>query len=86
MVADERNEKFVATVLKDESKIAIAAAFKKLVPQFADAETAVGMRLTIAFDEIAEGQKTFYPFALGKLAESAENRRIDRKKLTQASL
>jgi len=46
----------------------------------------VGMRLTIAFDEIAEGQKTFYPFALGKLAESAENRRIDRKELTQASL
>jgi hypothetical protein len=54
--------------LKDESKIAIAAAFEEFVSQFADAETTVHVRLAVAFNEIAKRQKAFYPFALGKLA------------------
>ena len=42
------------------------------------------MGLAVAFGEIAKRQKAFNPFVFGKLAETAENRRIDRKKFTQA--
>jgi hypothetical protein len=44
----------------------------------------VHVGLAIAFGEIAKRQKAFDPFAFGKLAETAENRRIDREKFTQA--
>ena len=56
MVTEERDEKLAPSVLKDESQIAIAPALEKLVPQFTDAETAVRVRLAIAFDEIAKSQ------------------------------
>jgi hypothetical protein len=68
MVAEERDKKLTTSVLKDESKIAIATAFEQFVPQFADAETAVHVGLAVAFGEIAKRQKAFDPFALGKLA------------------
>jgi hypothetical protein len=68
MVAEERDKKLTTSVLKDESKIAIAAAFEQFVPQFADAETAVQVGLAVAFGEIAKRQKAFDSFALGKLA------------------
>ena len=44
------------------------------------------VRLAVAFDEIAKRQEAFYPFALGKLAQAAENRRVDGEELIQAYL
>lgn len=74
MVAKERDEKLRAAVLKDKPQIAIAAAFKKLRPQFADTEATVHVRLAIALHKIAESKKAFYPFILRECAQPANNR------------
>jgi hypothetical protein len=78
MIAKKRNEQLGGAVLKDESKVAVATAFEELVPQFADAETAVRVGLAVAVNEVAKRQKAFYSFVLGKLAQPPEHRRIDR--------
>ena len=46
----------------------------------------MGVRLFIAFDKLAKRQEAFYPFALGKLPQAAENGRVDGEELIQASL
>jgi hypothetical protein len=78
MIAKKGNEQPAGTVLKDESKVAVATAFEEFVPQFPDAETAVRVGLAVAVNEIAKRQKAFYSFALGKLAQSPEHRGINR--------
>ena len=80
------NEQLGAAVLKNKAQTAIAAALKQFVPQFAYAETAVHVRLAVAVGEVAESQQTFHPFALRKLPQASEDRRVDGEKLTQASL
>ena len=86
MIAEERNEQLGATVLKNKAQTAITAALKQFVPQFAYAETAVHVRLAVALGEVAESQETFHPFALRKLPQASEDRRVDGEKLIQASL
>jgi hypothetical protein len=86
MIAEERNEELGATILKNKAETAIATALKQLVGQLTYAETAMHVRLAVALGEVAESQETFHPFALGKLPEASEDRRVDGEKLTQASL
>lgn len=85
VVAEERDEKVGASVLKDESQIAVAAAFEQFVSKLADTKAAVHMGLTKTINQIAESKETFYPFVLWQVAQAADDRWIDGKKLTQAS-
>ncbi len=56
MVAQKRNEQLIVSVLKNESEIAVAAAFEKLVAQFTDTEAAIDVRLAKAINKITERQ------------------------------
>ncbi len=56
MIAEKWNEKLVASILKDETQIAVAAALEKFVSQLADAKAAVHMGLAKTIDQIAERQ------------------------------
>lgn len=85
MVTEERNEKLGASVLKDESKIAVTAAFEELASQLANTKAAVHVGLTKNIDQIAKSKETFYPFVLWQFAQAADNRGINGKKFTQAS-
>ena len=85
VVTEERHEKLCTSVLKDESEIAVAAAFEKPVSYFADTETAMHMRLTKVIDQIAEGQKTFHPLVLRQFLQATDDFGVDGKKLTQAA-
>ena len=85
VVTEERHEKLCTSVLKDESEIAVAAAFEKPVSYFADTETAMHMRLAKVIDQIAEGQKTFHPFVLRQFLQATDDFGVDGKKLTQAA-
>ena len=48
MVAEKGNKKLRASVLKDKSQIAVAAAFEEHAAQFADPQAAVHMGLAKA--------------------------------------
>ena len=85
VVAEERDEKVGASVLKNESQITVAPAFEQFVSKLADAKAAVHMGLTKTINQIAESKETFYPFVLWQVAQAADDRWIDGKKLTQAS-
>ncbi len=54
MVAQKRNEQFPASVLKNESEIAVAATLKKFVRQLANAEATMNMGLAKTINEITE--------------------------------
>jgi hypothetical protein len=85
VVAEERDEKVGASVLKDESQITVAPAFEQFVSKLADTKAAVHVGLTKTINQIAESKETFYPFVLWQVAQAADDRWIDGKKLTQAS-
>ena len=86
MVTEEGHEKLRASVLEDKPQVAVAAAFEKLTPQLTDAQTAVYMRLTVDFEKITECQKAFYPLVFRKLAQTADDRRVNGKYSSQAAL
>ena len=44
------------------------------------------MRLTVAFDEITEGQETFHALVFSELAQTADDRRVNGKYSSQAAL
>jgi hypothetical protein len=50
VVSEERDKQLGASVLENESKISVTAAFEQLVTQFVDAKTAVHMRLAKMID------------------------------------
>ena len=84
VIAEERNEPLGATVLKDKAKIAVAPAFEKLVPQLADAETAMHVRSAKSFDQVAEGQQALHLFVLREFSQAPDDGRIDGKEPIQA--
>ena len=79
VVSEERNEKLGASVLKDESQIAVTPAFEKLASELADTQTAVHVGLTKHIDQIAKSKETFYPFVLWQFTQTADDRGVDRK-------
>lgn len=56
MVAQERNEQLIASVLENESEIAVAATLKKFVRQLANTEAAMDMGLAKTRNEITNRQ------------------------------
>lgn len=84
MVAEKGNKKLVTSVLENESEIAVAAAFKQLAAQLADAETAMDVRLPEAVYQVAKGKKAFHLLALRQCTQSPDNSRVDGEKPTQA--
>jgi 4-hydroxy-3-methylbut-2-en-1-yl diphosphate synthase IspG/GcpE len=84
VIAEKRNKKLRASVLKYEPLIAITAAFKELASQLTDAETAVHMGLTEAVQQIAKSQQALCSFVLWQLAQATDDRGVDGKELTQA--
>ena len=86
MVAEEGNKKFTATVLKNKPQSSVAAAFKKLSAQLADAETGVHVRLPETVYEIAKGEKAFHSLALRQFTQPPDHSRVDAEKPTQACL
>lgn len=56
MVAQERNKQLIASVLENESEIAVAATLKKFVRQLANTEAAMDMGLAKTPDEITKRQ------------------------------
>lgn len=56
MVAQERNEQLIASVLENESEIAVAATLKKFVRQLANTEAAMDMGLAKTPNEITKRQ------------------------------
>lgn len=84
MIAEERNKKLCASVLKYESQFAVASEFKELAAQLADAETAVDVRLTKAVQQVAKSKQALCSFALWQLPEATDDRGIDGQELTQA--
>jgi len=85
VVAEERDEKLGASILKDKSEIAVAAAFEELASQLADTKTAVHVRLTKDINQIAKSNETFYPFVLSQFTQAADDRGVDGQKFTQPS-
>jgi hypothetical protein len=83
MVAEEGNKKLRASVLKDKPQIAVAPAFEKLASKLANAKAAVHVGLTKAIHQVAKSKKTLHFFALWQLAQAADHRGVDGKKLTQ---
>ncbi|MBM2806845.1 MAG: hypothetical protein HW419_4738 [Deltaproteobacteria bacterium] len=86
MVTEERNKQLSAAIQKDESKIAIAAAFKQFRAEFTNAETAVHMRLAKTLHQVAKSQQALNPFVSWQLPQSAQDRGIDGEDFIQASL
>ena len=84
VVAHERNEKLLASVQENEPEIAVAAAFEKLVAEFADAKATVHVRLAKRFNQIAKREKALDPFVLGQGSKAPDDNRIDDEKSTQA--
>jgi hypothetical protein len=85
VVAEERDEKLCASVLKNESEIAVTPAFEKLASQLTDTKAAVYMGLTKNINQIEESKETFDPFVLWQSAQAADYRGVDGKEFTQAS-
>jgi hypothetical protein len=85
MVAEKRNKKLGAAVLKNEPQLAVAAAFEELAAELADAETAVHVGLTEAFHQIAKSEKTLHSLVLRQSTQAPDNSRVDGEKSTQAS-
>ena len=83
MVAEEGNKKFTATVLKNKPQSSVAAAFKKLSAQLANAETGAHVRLAETVYEIA---KAFHSLALRQFTQPPDHSRVDAEKPTQACL
>jgi len=71
MIPQEGNKQLSAAIQKDESKIAIAAAFKQFRAELTNAETAVRMRLAKTLHEFAESQQALNPFVSWQLPQSA---------------
>jgi hypothetical protein len=65
VAAEERDEELVTPVLKDESEIAVAAAFEQLASQLANTKAAVNVGLAKNINQIAQSKETFHPFVLG---------------------
>jgi hypothetical protein len=72
-------------VLKDKSQVTVAAALEELTSEFADAKSAVNMRLPISFDQFANSKQALYPVVLRQLPQAANCRGIDGEKLIQAA-
>ena len=85
VVAEERDEKVGASVLKNESQITVAPAFEQFVSKLADTKAVVHMGPTRTVNRIAKSKETFYPFVLWQFAQAAVDRWIDGKQLTQPS-
>ena len=85
MVAEKGNKKLRASVLKDTSQIAVAAAFEELAPKFANPQPAVHMRLAKTVHQIAKSKQALNSFVLWRFAQAADDRGIYGKKLTQTS-
>jgi hypothetical protein len=85
VVTEERNEKLGAAALKDESEVAVAAAFEELVSKLADTNTAVRMGLTENINQIAKSKETFYPFVFWQFTKALDDGGIYGKEFTQAS-
>ena len=85
MVAEKGNKKLRASVLKDKSQIAVAAAVEELAAQFADPQAAVHVGMAKAVHQITKSKQTLYSSVLWQFAQAAENRGVDGKKLIQAS-
>ena len=83
MIAEEGYKKLAASILKNKSQIAVAAAFEKLASQFANTETAVHVGLTKAVHQVAQSEKTLYFFVLRQIAQAADHRWVDGKEFTQ---
>lgn len=71
MITEERNKELGAAIQKDESKIAIAAAFKQFRAELTNTETAVHMRLAKIIHEVAKSQQALNPFASWQFPQSA---------------
>ena len=63
--------------MKDESEIAVAAAF--------EAKAAVYLGPAKTVNQIADSKETFYPFVLWQFTQAADDGGVDGKKFTQAS-
>ena len=85
MVAEERNEKFRSSVLKDKSKVPVTAAFEKLASQLSDTKAAMYVGMTKNINHIANSEKTLHPFALWQFTQATDDRGVDNKKFTQSS-
>jgi hypothetical protein len=67
VVAHKRHVKIVRPVLKDETQRKVGATLEQLLAQFSDAESAVDMRPSEAFRQIAQCEQALRSFVLGQL-------------------
>jgi hypothetical protein len=65
VIAQERDVQISWAVLKDEAQRQSAATFKKLMAQFANAQTTVRMRTAKGLGQLAQCQQAFGSFPLG---------------------
>lgn len=71
MITEEQNKQLNAAIQKDQSKIAIAAAFEQFRAELTNAETAAHMRLAKTLHEVAKSQQALNPFVSWQLRQSA---------------
>lgn len=85
MVTEKRYVKLGASVLKDKSQVAVAAALEELASQLADSKTAVDMRLAETVDQIAKRKQALDPFGFWQVTQAADDRGVDGEKPIQAA-
>jgi hypothetical protein len=84
MVAQEPHLDRVVQIEKQEAKLPVPAALEQVPAQLADANAAVGVRLTESLRQLEEGVPTFIAIGLGQASQPGEDGRSNDERFFHA--